>query len=183
VGVLAGPFLGAAALLALGGFFKARRPGPTARALRSAGLSPLARLARPMGMAEIVVGAGALVLGGSLLAAAVAAFYAGFAGFVALTLLRSAPVADCGCFGGTESPPTAFHLVLNLAAAAVAGAVAIGGGGGGGGLPDVLRDQPLAGIPFLLLTAVVTGLAYAVLTVLPRTLAAAMEGTDPVATP
>ena len=174
MGVLAGPYVAAAALLALGGLFKARRPGPTARALRSAGLGALAPFARPLGVAEVVAGVGALAVGGSAvggpaLAAAVAAFYAGFAGFVALTLVRAAPVADCGCFGGAESPPTVFHLVLNVLAAAVAVGVAAGGGGG---LVDALEGQPLAGIPFLILVAVVTGLAYAVLTVLPRTLAA-----------
>lgn len=152
----------------LGGCFKARRPGATARALVSAGLRPLAPLARAMGVAEIVVGVGALAVGGPALAGAVAAFYTGFAGFVALTLVRSAPVDDCGCFGGTDSPPTAFHLVVNVAAAGIATAVAAGGDDRG--LADVLADQPLAGVPFLLLAAVVTGLAYAVLTVLPKAL-------------
>ncbi|MGH9223703.1 MAG: MauE/DoxX family redox-associated membrane protein [Acidimicrobiales bacterium] len=170
MGVLAGPFLSAAALLALGGALKARRPGPTARALVSAGLRPLAPLARPLGVAEVAAGIGALAAGGPVFAALVAAFYAGFAGFVALTLLRAAPVSDCGCFGGTGSPPSAFHLVLNLAAAGVAAAVALGGGGG---LADAVADQPLAGVPFVLLVVVCTGFAYAILTVLPRTLAAA----------
>ena len=119
-------------------------------------------------MAEIVTGVGALAVAALSLAAAVAAFYAGFVVFVALTLLRAAPVSDCGCFGGSESPPTVFHLVLNLAAAGVAAAAAAGGGGG---LADAVRGQPLAAIPFLVLVVVGTGLAYAVLTVLPRILA------------
>ncbi|MEW6154832.1 MAG: MauE/DoxX family redox-associated membrane protein, partial [Actinomycetota bacterium] len=96
-------------------------------------------------------------------------FYAAFAGFVALALARRAPVADCGCFGARQSPPTALHLVLNLAAAAVAAAVAAGGGGN---LAAAMRGQPLAGVPFLLLAATATALAWAVLTVLAQAIAA-----------
>jgi hypothetical protein len=172
VGLLAGPYVGAAVLLALGGFFKLRRPAPTARALREAGLSALAPLARGLGAAEVVVGVGALVVAGRAAPALVAAFYVAFAGFVGLRLGRapaSGGAGGCGCFGAAEGPPHAVHLVMNLAAAGVAAAVAAGSGGG---LAAALRGQPLAGVPFLLLVAVVTGLAYAALTILPRTLEA-----------
>jgi hypothetical protein len=168
--MLAGPFLSAAALLALGGLFKARRPAPTARALADAGLAALSPLARPLGAVEVVVGICAIASDSRLAAGLVAAFYLGFAGFVALSLFRATPVGDCGCFGETDAPPTAVHLVLDLAAAGVAGAVAIGSGGG---LAQALRHQPLGGVPFLVLAAACTGLAYAALTVLPRTLAVA----------
>jgi hypothetical protein len=176
VGLLAGPYVGAAVLLALGGFFKLRRPAPTARALREAGLSALAPLARGLGAAEVVVGVGTLVVAGPVAPALVAAFYVAFAGFVGLRLGRHSAgegvgegAGGCGCFGAAEGPPHAVHLVMNLAAAGVAAAVAAGSGGG---LAAALRGQPLAGVPFLLLVAVLTGLAYAALTILPRTLEA-----------
>lgn len=179
VGLLAGPYVGAAVLFALGGIFKFRQPAPTARALRDAGLSALAPLARGLGAAEIAIGAAALAFDSRAAAGLVAAFYLAFAGFVALRLVRpphvdaganaGAPAGGCGCFGDTEGPPTTVHLVVNLAAAAVAGAVALGSGGG---LSAALRGQPLAGVPLLLLVGVTTGLAYAALTVLPRTLEA-----------
>lgn len=171
VGTLAGPFVAAALLLMLGGVFKAVRPQPTARALTGAGLGLLAPLARPLGVAEVAVGLAALVTSSRLAAGLMAAFYASFAGFVAIRLARPAEAGGgsggCGCFGESEGPPTPVHAVLNLAAAGVAGAVAAGSGGG---LPAALRDQPLAGIPMITLALLVTGLAYAVLTVLPRTL-------------
>ncbi|HEX6596291.1 MAG TPA: MauE/DoxX family redox-associated membrane protein [Acidimicrobiales bacterium] len=167
---LAGPYVVAAALLALGGLFKVRRPAPTARALRAAGLAPLARAARLVGVAEVAVGLGALAVDNAVLAGLVAAFYLGFAAFVGLSLIRQAPVEDCGCFGGGDSPPSIVHLVLDGAAAAVAAAIALGPGGMS--LPSALEGQPLAGVPFLALTVVVAGLAYATLAVLPRTLAA-----------
>jgi hypothetical protein len=170
VGLLAGPFVAAAALLALAGTFKVRRPAPTARALRTAGLGVLAPVARALGVAELAVGVGALVLDTRVVPALVAAFYLGFAAFVALGLARATPASDCGCFGQTESPPTAIHLVMNLGAAGVAAAVALGPGGG---LATALLDQPLGGVPFLLLAATCVGLAYAALAVLPR----AVEGT------
>lgn len=167
---LAGPFVVAAALLALGGLFKARRPAPTARALRAAGLAPLAPAARVVGVAEVAVGVGALAVDNALLSGLVAAFYLGFAGFVALSLTREAPVEDCGCFGGGDSPPSMVHLVLDLAAAGVAAAIAIGPGGMS--LASALDGQPLGGVPFLALAVVTGGLAYAALAALPRTLAA-----------
>jgi len=161
-------------LLALGGLFKLRRPAPTARALRETGLSFLAPLARGLGTAEVAVGVAALAVGGRAVPALMAAFYAAFAAFVGLRLGRppagaGVGEAGCGCFGAAEGPPHAVHLVVNLAAAAVATAVAVGSGGG---LEAALRGQPLAGVPFFLLVAVVTGLAYAALTILPRTLEA-----------
>ena len=168
--MLAGPYVVAAALLAMGGGLKLRRPAPTARALREAGLGRLAPFARAMGAAEVAVGLAALAVDSAAVAGLVAACYAGFAGFVALALTRPAPVGDCGCFAGADSPPSAVHVVLDLAAAAVA--VALAAGPGGMSLPTALDGQPLAGLPFLALAVVSLGLAYAALALLPRTLAA-----------
>jgi hypothetical protein len=156
-------------LLALGGWLKVRRPAPTARALRTAGLGVLAPLARGLGGAEVVVGVGALVSSSRVLAAAVAAFYVGFAAFVVLALTRADRAAGCGCFGESEGRATATHLVLNLAAAAVAAGVAAGSGGG---MAAAVRHQPWAGLPLIAGALICVGLAYAVLTILPRTLEA-----------
>lgn len=167
--MLAGPFVVAAALLALGGLFKVRRPAPTARALRAAGLAALAPAARLLGAAEVAVGVGALAVDSAVVSGLVAAFYLGFAAFVARALTQAAPVEDCGCFGAADSPPSVLHLALDAAAAGVAVAVALGPGGYS--LPSALDGQPLGGVPFLVLAVVAAGLAYAVLAILPRTLA------------
>jgi hypothetical protein len=174
VRTLAGPFVVAAALLALGGVFKVRRPAPTALALRSAGLGMIAPFARGLGVAEVTVGLGALAVDSAVLAGLVAAFYLAFAAFVALSLSRRTAVADCGCFGGTDSPPTAVHLVLDIAFAGVALGAAVETGGIS--LPTALDSQPLGGVPFLVLATLCTALAYAALSVLPRTLAEMRAG-------
>jgi len=167
--MLAGPYVVAAALLALGGVLKLRRPAPTARALREAGLGRLAPFARAMGAAEVATGLAALAVDSAVAAGLMAACYAGFAGFVALALTRPAPVGGCGCFGEADSPPSAVHLVLDATLAAVAAAVAAGPGGMS--LPTAVSGQPLGGVPFVALAVVAAGLAYAALALLPRTLA------------
>ncbi len=155
MGLLGGPFVGAAALLALGGLLK----------LRVAALP-----SRLLAAAELVVGLGALAFDTRVFPALVAAFYLGFAGYIAVNLVGDAASKNCGCFGETESPPTVLHLAVDLAAAAVSAAGALGSGGG---LGAALRGQPLGGVPFLLLAATCAGLGYAALAVLPRTLARA----------
>ena len=59
-----------------------------------------------------------------------------------------------------------MHVALDLAAAIVAFAVAAGGGSDWW---HFLRDQPLGGVPFVVLTATCAYLGYVALTVLPRT--------------
>lgn len=169
--VLAGPFAIAAALIALGGAFKAVRPDDTAHALGSVGLPRPALLVRAGGVAEAVIGVGALVLGGPVFAALVALSYLAFAGFVVLALRSGAPISSCGCFGKVDTPPSAVHVVVDLAAAAVAAAVAIAGDTVA--LPDVLADQPLFGIPFVLLAVTGVFLVFVSFSALPKALAAA----------
>jgi hypothetical protein len=57
------------------------------------------------------------------------------------------------------------HIVLNVGAIVAATAVALRGGGGIG---DVLADQELLGLPFLLFVATATYLAFLALTLLPQ---------------
>ncbi len=103
--------------------------------------------------------------GAPALAAVVAASYLAFTGFVVVALARRLPVGSCGCFGRADAPPTVLHVVIDAGAAVCAVAVALRDGGG---IASVLRDQPLDGIPFLLLAAAGTYAALTALTVLPR---------------
>jgi hypothetical protein len=169
--VLAGPFVIASALIVLGGAFKAIDPADTAYALRAMGLPHAALLVRVGGAAEVVIGVGALAVGGPVFAALVALSYLAFAGFVALALRSGSPIGSCGCFGKVDTPPSPVHLAIDLIAAAVAATVAIAGDAVA--LPDVLGDQPLLGIPFVILAITGIYLVFLSFTALPKTLAAA----------
>jgi Methylamine utilisation protein MauE len=164
VEALAGPFYAVCLLLALAGGFKAVRPQATVGALRAfrAPSSPL--LVRLFGIGEMAVGVAATLTGWPPLAALVAMAYAGFAGFVAAALRRGTPLQSCGCFGTDDLPPTRIHLVTNIGCCLMAGAAAVTRVDG---LPSVLADQPLAGIPFLVLVAVTVWFLYLLLTLLP----------------
>lgn len=175
--VLAGPFTIAAVLLAAGGAAKAFRPRDTAQALTAVGLrfprAFPARLAVRLGGAlEAVIGVAALLVGGPVLCALVALSYLAFTAFVAVALRTGAPISSCGCFGKVDTPPSIVHVVLDLAFAAVATAAAFTGDVA---LPDVLPDQPLLGIPFVLLVVIGCGLVFLAFSSLPKTMAAVRE--------
>jgi hypothetical protein len=177
VSVLAGPFAIAAVLLALGGALKAWRPTDTAHALTAVGFRfprflPARLAVRIGGAAEAVVGLAALIAGGAVFAALVAVSYFAFAGFVLVALRRGAPISSCGCFGKVDTPPSPVHVVLDVAFAGVAAAAVVVGGVA---LPDVLADQPLLGIPFLLLLAIGCSLVFLAFTSLPKTMAVVRE--------
>ena len=170
--VLAGPFAIAAVVLALGGAFKALEPADTAHALGVVGLPASRTLVRVGGALEAILAVGALVTGNPVLAALVAVSYAALRRRRRRRAAVGQPISSCGCFGKVDTPPSALHVVLNLAAAGVAaGAVFVGASEIN--LPDVLADQPLLGIPFVLLVAIGVGLVFLALTALPKTLAAA----------
>jgi hypothetical protein len=163
-----GPYLAAALLLVAAGLAKVRRPETTAIALRRAGLAVPPWAVRAGAAAEVAAGCWACT-SARVPAGIVALSYLGFAGFVALALRRGSPVSSCGCFGETDSPPTLSHAVLNLAAAATAGWAALHAHADA---VTVLRHQPLAGVPLVLLVSAGAYLAYLVMGVLPKTLAA-----------
>lgn len=144
------PFLLVAGLLAVAGVAKLRFPAAAARALASARLPAAPALVRALGVLELGVGVGAL-LAPRPLAPAVALLYLGFAGFLVLVAWRRIPLASCGCLGQRESPPSRFHLGLNLLAVASAVGVALTPVG-----PtwSFLASQPWAGVPLLLMVAV-----------------------------
>jgi hypothetical protein len=167
MGAWAGPFLVAALLLAAAGALKAVDPATTAGALRRAGL-PVAPIAvRIGGGVEVLVGLAAIVTGAAVPAALVAVSYALFTAFVIVALVRHLPIGSCGCFGKVDTPPSPVHVLVNVGAVVSAVAVAIGPGGAIG---DVLADQALLGVPFLLLVATATYLVFLALTALPQLL-------------
>jgi methylamine utilization protein MauE len=166
--VMAGPFAIAAALLALGGLMKAWRPHDTANALRGIGLPGSSLLVRVGGVIELVIGAAALIIGGTLSAVFVALSYSLFVAFVVVALRRDVPIATCGCFGKVDTPPSRVHVGINLVAVAAAVTVAVDPSAG---LMQTIRLQPLAGVPYVLLVGLGVELVYVALTSLPRTLA------------
>ena len=171
--VVAGPFIVVVLLLGVAGAFKLYRPVPTTRALAAIRLPSSALAVRAVGAAELVVAAGALVVGGRIFAALVAGCYLVFAAFVAAAL-RTRALSSCGCFGVDDTPPTVLHLVMNLCAAGVAGIAAAGGAGWGGmTVPD---SSAVVQAVFLFLVAVSAYLAYVALTLLPRVLAQVPSG-------
>jgi hypothetical protein len=177
VSVLAGPFAIAAVLLAVGGAAKACQPRDTAQALIAVGfrfprLLPARAVVRVGGAVEAVIGTAALLVGGPVLCALVALSYVAFTAFVVTALRTGAPISSCGCFGKTDTPPSVVHVVLDLAFAGVAAAAAIVGDVA---LPDVLRDQPLLGIPFLLLIVIGCSLVFVAFSSLPKTMAGVRE--------
>jgi hypothetical protein len=167
MGVLAGPYVAAATLLLVSGALKVRRPAATSGVLARRGPR---RLVPILGLAEVLVGLGALTVDGPVFPLLAAGLYLGFSAFVALALASDEQVSDCGCFGAAEAPPTVLHLLLNIGAAATCGAVGLGSGGT---LGRAVEAQPLLGVPFLLLTGTCVALVYSVLTVLPRSRAVA----------
>jgi hypothetical protein len=169
--VLTGPFTIAAVVLALGGALKALEPADTAHALRALGI-PGGRLAvRFGGAAETVLATAALVTAAPVLLGLVAASYVAFAVVVVIALRSGRPISSCGCFGRVDTPPSWVHVGVDAAAAGVTAAAAFASSTAIA-LPDVLGEQPMLGIPFLLLVAIGVAFVFLALTALPKTLAA-----------
>ena len=103
--------------------------------------------ARIAGLIEIALGVWVLATGARLACAALALAYLVFT--VVVVVARRAGAPSCGCFGASAAPPSTIHVAVNLASAAIAAAGAIAGDVDGIGA--VVSDQPLAGVPFLLL--------------------------------
>jgi hypothetical protein len=163
----AAPLAAAALLLAAGGLAKLVRPDGTVRALSSAALPGGRMLVRLGAVAEVAVGAGALLIRGPWGPAAVAAAYLLFVAFLARSMQTARGAGSCGCFGATDAPPSRIHVGVDVAAAGAALTAAVTGWPG---LGDVLGSQPGAGLPFLFLVAITSYLAYLVLTALPAIL-------------
>jgi hypothetical protein len=146
--VLTGVFQILALVIAVGGVAKIVAPAAFATTLRSLRIPGGTTLARVSGLVEVALGVGAVLLGGRVAAALVAAAYAVFT--VVVVAARRAGAASCGCFGAVAAPPSTLHVVVNGASAVLALLAAIAGPPA---LADVLADQPLAGIPYLVALA------------------------------
>ena len=171
-----GPFTIAAVLLVLGGALKVLRPHDTAVALQAAGVPTGDHVVRLGAAAEVALGATALVAFGAVPAAFVAASYLVFLAFVTLALTRRLPIASCGCFGKADTPPSLVHAAVNGVAVVCALAMALDPSTS----PlDALTDGLPGSAAFGLLVAVGVLAAFLTLTLLPRTLAVAVRGTQP----
>jgi hypothetical protein len=136
--------------------------------LKEIGIRVPPLVVRGLGAAEALLGMLALLVGGSVIAIAVAASYLVFA--VVAWRLRDGQIG-CGCFGAASTtPPGALHLAVNVAAFAVAViAVAVD-------VPGHLAawdELPGLGIAHVMLIAVGVAATLALLTVLPDARAAA----------
>jgi hypothetical protein len=131
------PLAAAALLLVPAGVTKVTRPIAAHRALLATGLASRVPLVRALGVVELLVAFGALLSGARVFPAALALVYGGFTAFVLLALWRHAPIASCGCFGSTDTPPTFVHVGVD---AALATASALAAGRGLRAPIDVLRD-------------------------------------------
>lgn len=172
---LTGVNVTASGLLALGGALKIARPRPAAEALgslapggrrggpgagRSAGRIVPLPLMRCVGVAEVVIAAGALAVGGT------GFFFVQMLCFVAFTVVatalwREGEVSSCGCFGEVTSPPSLAHVLVTAAATLVSARAAWVDAPG-------LLDEAGRALPVLVAGLTTLGLVYLCLVDLPR---------------
>jgi hypothetical protein len=164
--LLSGAYSASALLLVAAGAAKALRPHDTARALSQAGLRAGPVAVRAAAVVETVLGALALTAEWGVVSLLVALSYLGFAVFVVVAWSRDGPLSSCGCFGKDDAPASIAHALVDLAFAAIALTHPAS-------LVSAVRDQPLGGVPLMMLTALTAYLAYLVMAVLPRAQAAA----------
>lgn len=158
-----------ALLLALAGLSKLMRPTGVRQALRLAHLPDGLWLVRALAVGELGVAAAVLVAGGPAPAGAMAVTYAAFAVF---SLRQRARAGGCGCFGDEGAPAGWTHVVVDAVGAAAGVGAALAGAPA---LVDLLRGQPLGGIPALALLVLVTALLRLTLTALPELLSAVVR--------
>jgi len=152
------------ALLAIAGIFKVKEPAPTVGAMRALHLPSSIRLVRLMGLMEIILGVSAAVTGSAVAMALVGVAYFLFAIVVVAAMKAKTQIQSCGCFGKTDTPPSWLHLISNVLFAIVALVSALKGGES---FPELLGNQPMLSIPFLVTFAVSLYLVILGLTVLP----------------
>ncbi len=162
--VLTGPALVAAALLVVAGAAKVADPANTVGALRALRLPSSPVLVRCGAAVEAAIGAAAILVGGAVLWALVAASYAAFAAFVVAALRAGTMIGSCGCFGHEDTPPHPVHVVLDLVLAGVAAAAAVQGL-----VPaEAIADEPGQGVVVVALAGLALYLVYAAFVDLPR---------------
>jgi uncharacterized protein YjeT (DUF2065 family) len=165
VNPFAAPELAAAGLLVIAGLPKLVRPADTRRALRSVGWPVPDPVVRLGGMAEAVIGAVAIAVGGRVASALVAVSYVAFSAFVVLALRRGGAVSSCGCIGRPDTPPTRTHVVVTLLLATAAALTAIHGSSG---VRELTAIAPGHAVALAGYTALTGWLVWLVLADLPR---------------
>jgi hypothetical protein len=169
-GATAGPFAAACVVLVLAGVSKIRRPLATRPAAAALGLAASPAAVRSLGTLEVAAAGAALAIGG-VAAAAVAVLYGALA-LAAWRLLVRSPGTACGCLGASETPVTATHVVVNVAAFFVA-ALAVAANGS----PiTAVGSSAWARIAFVVLVGCCAALVALVLDALPALNAAMREG-------
>ena len=123
--LLLAPFAVATAVLLVGGAFKVREPAPAGEMLAAVGVPRADAVARLSGPVEIALAGAAFLVGGRVLAGAVAAAFALFAVLVLVAMRAAGPVASCGCFGRLSGRPSGVHVAVNTGLAVVAAAAAL----------------------------------------------------------
>lgn len=148
-----------AMVLVVSGVLKVRDPESVIPMLAAVGLPATRAVVCAVALAEILVGAVALVIGGPAATAALALLYGAFA-VVSLVLLRSGDTVSCGCFGQRSATMTPLHVGVNAAAAVVALAAAALGAPGLYGTTNErsLVVAALASLAAALLAAVIVAL-------------------------
>jgi len=115
--LIASAFFVSASLLVVAGAGKIRDPSPASRALLDVGLPGGLTPVRVLGSVEVIAGAGSLIRPAPILGVTVFILYASFAAFILYLRTRPHPERrTCGCLGRTESPPSALHVGMNVAA-------------------------------------------------------------------
>ena len=165
----------AALLLAAAGLAKIRQRAPIRSALAAAGIPGAQRLGpkaatRISGTAELAIGLVALLVGGRVAAALIAAAFLALAGLSA-RMVSIESGQDCGCFS-KPAPVSHWHTAVNLGCA-LAGLVALAQPAGS--LIGEFGQRPVVATALLLAAAVLAYLGYLVMTALPELTAATAE--------
>lgn len=156
-----------AVLLVIAGAVKLARPASTAALIDDLGMAPGSldrdRLARALGVGEVALGLTALVGEIAAIAVVVGVTYVAFAATVVQA--KRVGAGSCGCFGRIDAPPSWWHVGGNLGLAVSSFAAAAGRS------PlEVMEDQPLGGVGFVVIIGVLAGLELLVFTSLPEAL-------------
>jgi hypothetical protein len=163
------PYGVALALLAGAGIAKLAEPRDTVGALARSGIVVPSIAVRALAAFEVGLAAAALATGARTGAVVVGLSYVVFAGFVVQARARHLPVGSCGCFGRLETPPSAWHLLVNLGCATAALGAAVRGPQPWLGLGDHTVAGALGAVVLVVAGATLAGV---LVTVVPRRSAA-----------
>jgi hypothetical protein len=161
-----GLYVAAGVLLAVAGLPKIVAPASTLKAAREMRLPFVtATTVRAFGAAEVVLAVLAVVVGGRVLALLLGATYVGFAALVARAV-GSEDVTSCGCFAGDDSPPSVFHVAIDLGLAVAAFLVV---SGGAPSVASMVSHRGAGAVTFAVAAGIVdAGLVYLAMVKFPR---------------